>query len=253
MRWSAVVSIGILISLSLPGAVSTASDAKTVIVLIDLSGSARELLSTYEKYFDLILTDLDHGDAFTVLKISSGSLAESEPLVHGTFEPFIPRNRLGNPTDNPFEVRASKADADTRLAAAKTELRERFLTNFRNSKSTQSTDILGAIRYAETLFNQLGRPRRILVLMSDMIHSTKQLDFGKMKFDAKDHQSVIEREQKSFGLPDLTGVKVHVIAAGGGDTERFMKLRSFWEAYFHACHAKMEKGNYASTMLVFDE
>lgn len=85
-----------------------------------------------------------------------------------------------------------------------------------------------------------GRPTTI-VLTSDMLQSTKELDMERP--GGIPDQSWIEERKTNGRLPDLSGACV-VIDGADVLSARGAKVRRFWEAYFRATGATLPADNY---------
>ena len=78
-----------------------AARQKTVVVLCDLSESTKNMRNIYPESFKEIISSIGHGDAIYVVKITESSIEEPEIPIKEVFPEFIPKDKFGNPTDNP--------------------------------------------------------------------------------------------------------------------------------------------------------
>jgi len=154
-----------------------------------------------------------------------------------------------NPLKNSPYATAREA---RQLDALKRTVRLRFAVSYTDTvgqKLITSTDILGFLRRASDYARSGTRIPTTVVLLSDMLHSTTDLDMER-RGGIKD-ATWIER-QRSMGLiPDLGGV---CIVAVGGEvtTPRGVSVQRFWTAYFQAAGAEFSVQNYRQFMAPSD-
>jgi hypothetical protein len=225
---------------------------KTVVVLFDLSGSTKELRNIYLNSFKKILSSITHGDVIVAAKITDSSITEPEIPVKEEFPEFIPRDKMGNPTDNEFLIRKAKKEADVKLANKKDEI-VKTIKNFLFRVSTKKTDIMSSLHIAERIFKTYNGDKSILVIMSDMVEESDVYNFKKEKLIQRRIQEIINNEKTKNRLPDLHNVKVYVVAAGAPSAEEYFFIQNFWLKYFKECGANLAKENYGSALIQFDE
>ncbi len=124
------------------------------------------------------------------------------------------------------------------------------------SRKINRTKILDAIQLADRVFRTYNRPKKVLVVFSDMIEESDHYNFQKQKLSDAESQQIIAAEQKAGRLPALSGVRVYVIGSsvsGPSSSERFESIERFWQAYFKATGADLSKERYGAALISFDE
>jgi hypothetical protein len=230
---------------------------KTVVVLCDLSESTRDLRDVYVHSFKKVLSSVGHGDVIVAAKITGASIAEPGIPIKEAFPEFVPRDKMGNPTDNPILVKNAKKEADERLEAKKEEL-IRIANDFLSARGDSHkrilhTDIMSSLHVAERVFKNYRRDKFILVMLSDMIEDSSEYNFEKENLNDKRIEEIIRREKEKNKIPDLKGVKVYIVAAGAGGSKKFFTIQNFWLRYLKECGANLSKENYGSALLSFNE
>ena len=117
------------------------------------------------------------------------------------------------------------------------------------AQSIMSTDLLRTIsRAADYAKSGAGR-RTTLVLLSDMLQSTREVN---MESGAIPGDAWFQARRREGRLPDLRSVCVFVI---GGDptTKTGARVRRFWEHYFVAAGATFPPENYRNMVADADE
>lgn len=220
--------------------IKRAEKTKTIVVLLDLSESTRNFRKSYFENFKKILSSINHGDALAVVKITESSVTEPETFVED-FPKFVPRDKMGNPTDNPLLVRKAKEEADKRLNERKEEILKRVESILFTQRKVLYTDILSSLHVAQSLFEKLNRDKNILVIFSDMVEETPEYNFKNLTRERIKY--IIEKEKQR--LPDLKNVVVYVVPISDLSREQFFIIQSFWLRYFKECGAILPKENYS--------
>jgi hypothetical protein len=230
---------------------------KTVVVLCDLSESTRDLRDVYVHSFKKVLSSIGHGDIIVAAKITEASVAEPEIPIKETFPEFVPRDKMGNPTDNPVLVKKAKEEADKKIEAKKEEIikiaSDFLFARGGKHKRVLHTDIMSSLHVAERVFKNYKRDKFILLMLSDMIEDSSEYNFEKENLNDKRIEEIIKREKTRNKIPDLKDVKVYIVAAGAGGSKRFFAIQNFWLRYFKECGANLSKENYGSALLGFNE
>ena len=229
------------------------SPFKIIVVLCDLSESTRNMRNIYFKSFKEIISSIGHGDAIYVVKITESSIEEPEIPIKEVFPEFIPKDKFGNPTDNPLIVKRERKKADEKLRRKKEKCIEDAERLFFSRERILKTDILSSLLVAEKIFKNFPEKKPILVILSDMIEDSSDYNFKKEKLTKERIREIIENEKSKGRLPDLRGVKVYVIGAQARDKEKFFSIQNFWMNYFKECGAILEKKNYGSALIKFEE
>lgn len=122
------------------------------------------------------------------------------------------------------------------------------------NRAIKKTKILDANLLAEKVFEKYKRSKNVLVIFSDMKESSGKIDFEKQKLSAAITNNIIEEEKKASRMPKFADVQVYVVGAGGGNaSDSFNQIQNFWMEYYRAAGASLNKENYGSGLLKFDE
>ena len=152
----------------------------------------------------------------------------------------------------PLRNTAPTAQEARRLDAVRRSLKMRFAVSYTDTvgqKLITSTDILGFLRRASAYARSGTRMPTTIVLLSDMLHSTRDLN---MEMNGGVKGAAWVERQRTMGLiPDLQGVCI--AAVGAGDSRpRDRSVRAFWTAYFKAAGARFDDRNYRPFMAPSD-
>lgn len=230
--------------------------SKTVVILTDLSGSTQKLRTHYEENIANVIPAINHGDVFIVAKITASSVTEPELPVKAEFPEFVPLDKFNRKVDNELMVRNLRKEADGQLTAKKAELTQKLKDKnsflYRNDK-IMNTDIMSSISLASKIFNSFKRDKSVLIILSDMIEDSGPYNFDKIKLSKNNIGSIIEKAKSDNKIPDLTNVKIYVIAAGTKTSDKFKDVQDFWERYFKEANAVFSTSNYSNTLLNFKE
>lgn len=226
---------------------------KVVCVLVDRSSSTEDqkVRQRYVEDFRRVVEKLGSGDVIVADAISDNPLAQSSFPVNDEFEAFRPG------TDNPLVVKKKQEEHDGRLKEKREQVWAKAQGLFSSAPSNQ-TRILDAIRLAERVFSAYPRPKRSLVIFSDMVEESDKRNFTRERLTDMVIERIINEEKQTKRLPDLTGVRVYVIGAGASGnqhstSEQYAGIENFWLRYFKAAGADMTKERYGAALLKFDE
>jgi hypothetical protein len=146
-------------------------------------------------------------------------------------------------TDNsfsePYILLSARVPDDPGYFGEKLQAAHRQLITLWKRRSAQlqpnfkHTDILGALLTAEHIFNQSPQAsRKVLVIFSDMRHSTKELDFE----SGRSIPSFTQLKTRPNAMPvaALKGVEVYALGVDGAgkSTDYWQSLQAFWREYF---------------------
>jgi len=229
------------------------SSPKIIVVLCDLSESTRNMRNIYLKSFKKIISSIKHGDAIFVVKITESSIEEPEIPIKEIFPKFVPKDAFGNPTDNPLIKKKERKKADEELRRKKEKCIKDAEKLFFSKKRILKTDILSSLHVADRIFKNFPEKKPILVILSDMVEDSLDYNFEKERLNEERIREIIENERLKERLPDLKGVKVYVIGAQARDKKKFFSIQNFWINYFKECGAILEKKNYGSALIKFEE
>lgn len=232
--------------------VESSDTRRSLMLMFDVSGSATdELRAKYLEWARSLVgseddvTTLKAGDVLIFGRVGQGSLSQSDmPKIT-----MPTRSESANPL---------LAEANTRKAVAGARSRlEQFFAQASQNPAPRS-EILDALHVASQVLQALDRPRKILVVFSDMIEESQRLDLSKVDLSRDGIDSIIERERAAGYLPDLSGVEVYLAGAGAGDyarklgAERLLAIQQFWVRYLDATGASFDRRQYLPTFLGID-
>lgn len=226
---------------------------KVVFCLFDLSGST-EAATTRRKYadsFKRILDKIAEGDVIVADAITDNPLSQSSFPVNEEFPEFNPG------TDNEILVKNKREEFDTQLQQRRDRIAKTAsdLLNDQTRKINR-TKILDSMQLAESVFNTYKRPRKVLVVFSDMIEASDHYNFKRQTLSEAARRHIIEAEKKAGRLPKLSGVRVYVVGAGVGSrasSAMYENIENFWLEYFKAAGADLPKERYGAALITFDE
>lgn len=193
------------------------------VVLIDRSGSIPAAdRALYARSIAGIGAGLDAGGRVLVAAIGDTDRSRFTPL---------------------FELKAEDSDVrlkrEANLRKARAELTAALPTLLPEEPAAgaDSTRILETIAAACEAFH--GKGGRLFVL-SDAIEESPALDLARLPAGPEAIPGAIAEARAAGLLPDLKGVELHIIGAGGDDTRLGVEgIRAFWHAYAEATGATL--------------
>lgn len=231
---------------------TTELPSKVVFCLFDLSRSAAGT-ATRQKYaesFKRILDNIGGGDAIVADAITDNPLSKSTFFVNEEFPLFKPG------TDNPPLVKNRREEYEAQLNQKRGAASKAVSALLDNTSLTfNQTKILDAMQLAERVFHTYTRPKKVLVVFSDMIEASNRYNFQRQTLDESERQRIIAAEKNQRLLPDLAGVCVYVVGAAVSDQRTslaFENIESFWIEYFRAAGGDLTKDRYGA-LLSFGE
>lgn len=142
-----------------------------------------------------------------------------------------------------FELKAEDSDVrlkrEANLRKARAELTAALPTLLPEEPraGARSTRILEAIAAASEAFR--GKGGRLFIL-SDAIEESPTLNLAHLPAGPEAIPGAIDKARAAGLLPDLKGVELHIIGAGGDDTAIGVEgIRAFWHAYAKATGATL--------------
>lgn len=205
-----------------------------VLVMVDFSQSAASLLPDYKRYLDEIVGRIPAGGRINVGKIQKATVA--------SFEPFISEVVPGEPglMDVEEDVRDEQRAVGLRIRRAVDSV-------FSSPTFSPGTNIISALGLVHDVFP--NSDRRVLVLLSDMQHTSSDLDLEKANITDKFIEATLAKLQQAGQLPDLKGVEVYVAGATAKTDERYNSIKKFWLKLF--AQAGAEVRSYSRALLNF--
>jgi len=223
---------------------------KVVLTLFDLSESTAKLAmrKAYLDAFRTIVATVRSGDALVAGWITEHSAAELVLPVRMNIPPFSPD------TDNPTVIEAKRAAAMQAVRAETEQACQTIAAGLQNpGRKVLNTNILSSLTVAERVFKSFSQPRKVLVIMSDMLEDSEHYNFERLKLTAHETARIIEAEKRAGRLADLHRVRVYVIGASAPSDDKLIEVENFWRAYFVACGAELRKENYGAALVRFSE
>jgi hypothetical protein len=214
---------------------SAATTAGTVpgtlyIVGVDVSGSRTPTqLSEGKQLIDALIDRMTNGDKLVVVQTYQQGTDAA-----GHWEDAIPAAHTPGKPNGADRKKAERFRSTAKMVTA----------TFFDSAATQhvmTTDLLFTIGRAADYAKAAEGRRVTLVLMSDMLNATRELNMERQG-GVPDAQWVAERKAQGR-LPDLRGVCV-VVSGADVSSARGAQVRDFWRAYFAASEAKSPDVNY---------
>ncbi|MDZ7360736.1 MAG: hypothetical protein ONB46_08430 [candidate division KSB1 bacterium] len=224
--------------------------AKVVCVLFDFSESTNfpKIRQRYGKDFRVIQTRIAPGDVIAACPITEKSIAEQELILRCEFPVFTPSS------DNLLIKRGELRQFEAKIKTIRDSLGAVVDSALMASqRKVLRTDVMSALHVAERIFKAFAQPRKVLVLISDMIEESESYNFVTEKLNPERTRAIIAAERQNRRLADLTGVKVYVIGANAATREKFFAVRDFWLDYFRACGANIPHENYGAALVNFEE
>lgn len=222
---------------------------RTFLILIDVSESVRnaEILNGFKEDLNTVIGKIKPGDVLIAGVISRNSITEHHLPINIKMPVFEPT------TDNDMFLSAEKEYFNNRLTQIKDSLLKVTDTLILTKRNVGGTDIFSAMLLAEKVFDSYTKNQKILVVMSDMMECNEKIVFAKEKLSTKRIEEIISAKKKTGELPDLSNVKVYVTGAGAETSRQYEKIQEFWLQYFKTCKANLQKQNYGSTLITFNE
>jgi hypothetical protein len=225
-------------------------EKKIVCVLFDLSETTNnyETRKNYLDNFKIILNTMQGGDAIYTSLITERSVSDITMSLNFEFNNVTPK------TDTELFLKIAKKQTDSLFRTIRDSIMASVnMVLFNPPKKINSTEILSSLQIAERVFKTFPKEKKILVIFSDMIEDSKNINFEKENLSAIRIEQIINYEKKNNLLPDLEGAKVYIAGADAKDSERFNKIKKFWLEYFKACNANLESHNYGAALITFNE
>lgn len=199
------------------------SGSEVDVVLIDRSGSIPAAdRALYARSIEGIGAGIDAGGRVLVAVIGDADRSRFSPL---------------------FEIKVEDSDVrlkrEANLQMARSELTAALPTLLPEDSAvgSGSTRILETIAAANEAFG--GKGGRLFVL-SDAIEESPILDLSRLPAGPAAIPDAIAEARAAGVLPDLKGVELHIIGAGGDDTHLGVEgIRAFWQAYAEATGATL--------------
>jgi hypothetical protein len=248
-RRLAAVAACVLLGVLACGKPTPPPPAKCVVVLIDLSLSAAEpaMRRVYADAIKTIFASLKPGDALFAGWITDRSAGELILPVKLDLPRFQPS------TDNPLVVEAERAQALAALALETGKACDGLIADLESPRpKILKTHIMASLSLAERVFPKLGRPRNVLVLMSDMLEDSDRYIFKDLQLTPQATGKIVADEAAANRIAALAGAHIYVVGASGATDDKILAVRDFWLGYFKAAGADLRAEDYGP-LIVFAE
>jgi hypothetical protein len=216
------------------GGFSGGKNARVVLVFVDLTQSVRD--SDIERIYTPTLRSLNDalqpGDRFVLAEISEQTL--------GSFTPHLDLEmpRTGR----------SMEDNDA-LDAGKQRIRDQWRKLLGRKGKAKATVILDSLNAGSQILSRDARPRKQIVILSDMVEESKSANFAKsLPTPASTDTLISERRAKGL-LPDLRGAQVYVAGASAPTGEAYVQIQNFWLRYVQAAGGQISEKTYGRVAL----
>jgi len=209
-------------------------EAPHVLVMVDFSLSARQDLPEYQKHLRVILNEMPPNGRLVVGKIAEKTESEFTPFIDETF----PNESFWR--TNPLDVEEERESIRKRFDARCEEA-------FRDPALSRYTDVVSALSLVNQVFPD--SKRRVLVLLSDMLHSSTDFDLEKAEITDEFIEATVDMLKRQDRLPRLDGVEVYVAGARAPTEERYRAVRRFWLRVFQETGAQLK--SYGHPLLNF--
>lgn len=149
--------------LSLAACTGGNPDSKAVMLLLDTSGTYANELGQAQRIVNYLLGTLESGDSLAVAQINSESFTEKNIIVRATFD------------NRPSEANARKR--------AVLDAIQNFIDQ--TTQGSAHTDITGGVLQALEYVRELGAPRKIVLVFSDLQEDLQKRQIRDFPIDFK--------------------------------------------------------------------
>jgi hypothetical protein len=182
-----------------------------------------------ERYVDTVIDRMNYGDRLVILQMYEAGVNEAKTDLDVSL------------TKPPYSL---ALDENEELKNTRDDLKEPVHLFFARAQTRPvvHTDILTTLSIASEKISE-GK-RNVLVILSDMLQSSKDLEFEHLK-RMPPPRWIAQRTQQGLVRP-LYGACVVAVGADPS-THEGMVVRQFWQKYFEASNARLSARNYRTT------
>ena len=231
----------------------TQSTPVSYVVVCDVTRSTLWERDEYLSGLGRVLDGVSYGDHIVVMSAEDSSVENSDMWI----EESVPRYSFSpSPrpdTDNQLlldswqkkqeelyrkglDEFAATHDLTTWRSDALAGVKDRLMSGAANG-----SDLAGALYLAgQLLGDSSGKEDRRLVLFTDGLIQTPDVDWRSGKVTAGDVTRLVKRQRNAGSLPDLTGVSVTLIGARADDERLLPGLRNAWSKYVASCGGSLD-------------
>ena len=200
------------------------------IVGVDRSASrSQQEMRDMRRFMERLAAQLDFGDALSIVQVFQSRI---DRVIE--FRDSIP---LPQVTSQPLRREIALRDA---LRQSFAQAGRKF-TDTTGMKAIQTTDILGFLRRASDYSRGGGGRKVIVIVLSDMLHSTPRLSFERTA-DIPNSMWIAAQHRDRM-LSSLDGACIVAVGAEEG-SPRAVRVRDFWSAYFQTTGGVLKDRNY---------
>jgi hypothetical protein len=223
-----------LLALSLLFPFGAQAQARQLVVVLDASASRAQGMQDQGRHFvDELIDGMHQNDQMILMEMQDQGITDA-PVLHTFVIPVM---------GGAGSVARQKASTD----GYKRSLSNSVLSFFKvaEAKKTQHTDILSTLSLIqEKIRDARGRTSTVL-LLSDMLQSAKGIEMERWQ-RVPATNDFVRQSQANGTMPDLGGACILVVGADAS-TAAGVKVRNFWQSYFHAASANFKATNYRTT------
>lgn len=222
--------------------------AALALVLVDISkstfGKGGERRDRYAADFKRVLAGIPGGTLVRGDQIDANPLSGASLPISGFIAGY--GGVFGDKTK--FQVNQENA-------AAIEQIEQQFARLL--TRRPVGNSILGALNIAQDVFQAYPDvSTKYLVIFSDMIENSPRYKFTNANLAPAEVEAFVAKEREREELPDLDGVEIYIIGAGGtrgSDTNpaRLVAVKRFWLTYFDAAGASLPSHRYSPTLIRF--
>lgn len=199
-------------------------------------------------------------DKLTLMPIDEGSKIQAVQLISHDMS----TEKFTNEKDNMLQAEAMTKE---RLEKYKREQREKDLDTVKREKDnrkqfTNFSDILGSLEQAASLMDKNESvpyskqfsdwndntpefvSENIIVILSDMIHESSELNFFRTTPDEKMISKTMADLRANNRLPEFAGTKIFVCGRTGKNNAVIDGIHRFWASYFKETHGDLKVYDY---------
>lgn len=243
---------------------------RNVVAMIDYSGTIKpETLNIYATTIsDNVFMKLSEADRWMLFPIDEGSKIKADHLLEDDMSQKGFEKGVTSVTHRDEEIRKKVTEFET-------QSRDTVFNTVVNQKDvrkqyTNMTDILGALDqisssliYDEpvsgpTQFwdavagNAEIKTENIIIIFSDMIQESNDLNFQRVALDESSVNKLIEDLKAKKKIPELKDAKVFICGRTGKDNKMIDGVKNFWTKFFIEAHADLKIYDYDSGNAIRD-
>jgi hypothetical protein len=213
-----------------------------LVILIDRSESVDkpEMRRLYGRSLKTLLQSIRLGDALEV-----GWITDREELELAVDTTLPSPGALSNP----LIAKAESIRADSDLAKIADSLEHLLALQPRKIRHTA---IVQSVGLASRVFATHDGAHQILVIMSDMVEQSGDIDFRREYPTPPRIDAIITKLRTEHRIPSLRGVRIHVLGAASGNNELDRHVRDFWFAFFDSTGAELRASDYGAALVGFE-